>query len=512
MATPSLAADLHDEVLSEILQYFVAECNLLSTTALREQLSWIAVTHVSRHWRATALACPHLWSMIPVSDCPEMAEEFIRRSGSSLLTLVLPSLHARSWNVPSHRLEKWMETIRLGVAQVKRAKCVILFLSSTTGLNILLELYRANPQLPELKHLRISGAFASTVKGLLSEFPRWTPQLRTLDISGEGFGLPTVLPATITHLTLNSLRTARTAPIAAPDAARLWSSVPALEELTLEGILSSHFEFNFVHAQPPPSKQHLARLKSLNLYDRAYCCEVFLDDISFPVSCKLCIKLSVPDVQFEKQSARKVVDYVMSHCRRGQAHRRTLGLASAIQFDPRRPLALTECWVPRTLIDSHIPLDLLEVSSEPWIVMILPLSCESLAEHMSSSIDWGSVTRLDVSEGSSNAWLRPMQSTPLTGVEVVYAHSRCAVTILRMLQHSQSTGAPGDPAVENVLPNLRTLILEDVRAERSECLQVLVDILHGGKSSIGRVVLRACEDVPSDRRGIVGVEIVEEGL
>ncbi|TFK67135.1 hypothetical protein BDN72DRAFT_843445, partial [Pluteus cervinus] len=56
-------------------------------------LSWIAVTHISQHWRNIALASPNLWSRISSSYPERIFNEWFRRSKSAALSVHLYKIY-----------------------------------------------------------------------------------------------------------------------------------------------------------------------------------------------------------------------------------------------------------------------------------------------------------------------------------------------------------------------------------------------------------------------------------
>ncbi|TFK59930.1 hypothetical protein BDN72DRAFT_567236 [Pluteus cervinus] len=65
---------------------------------------WMQVTHVSQHWRNTALSSKALYSTI-LSQNPKYSEEIFKRSGSARLTLIdsVGARAGRAWDTPDFR-------------------------------------------------------------------------------------------------------------------------------------------------------------------------------------------------------------------------------------------------------------------------------------------------------------------------------------------------------------------------------------------------------------------------
>ncbi|KAF8638719.1 hypothetical protein AX16_010442 [Volvariella volvacea WC 439] len=74
----------------ELLLKIIVEHQLdVERSSLRYSYDWIRVTHVSHHWRVTALDSPTLWSAIHVPPAgPLLTEELLRRSSPSPLSTV----------------------------------------------------------------------------------------------------------------------------------------------------------------------------------------------------------------------------------------------------------------------------------------------------------------------------------------------------------------------------------------------------------------------------------------
>ncbi|TEB24958.1 hypothetical protein FA13DRAFT_1738769 [Coprinellus micaceus] len=74
---------LPPEILSEI---FLIHRSRVVKYDQEEDLSWIGITHVCRHWRAVGLSCTTLWSSVTFVNCASV-EAMLSRSGTSPLSL-----------------------------------------------------------------------------------------------------------------------------------------------------------------------------------------------------------------------------------------------------------------------------------------------------------------------------------------------------------------------------------------------------------------------------------------
>ncbi|KAJ7689270.1 hypothetical protein B0H17DRAFT_1135081 [Mycena rosella] len=122
-ATIPLIARLPPELLAEIF--------LLRVPTKPENMSdpgWITVSHVSHHWRQTALLCPAFWAT-PIIRCPALARMMISRSVPYPLVLrVSQANHA--WSGAISLLRKYPE--RLGVIDVHADQHIIKYLLART--------------------------------------------------------------------------------------------------------------------------------------------------------------------------------------------------------------------------------------------------------------------------------------------------------------------------------------------------------------------------------------------
>ncbi|KAI1798448.1 hypothetical protein LXA43DRAFT_1107928 [Ganoderma leucocontextum] len=88
----SYAADLPRKVLQTIFEVLRAEHHCTDTRDHGFLSPWIPATWVSRHWRAVALATPHLWSWIDINGrhCdPDAIATLLTRSGDEDLSVSL---------------------------------------------------------------------------------------------------------------------------------------------------------------------------------------------------------------------------------------------------------------------------------------------------------------------------------------------------------------------------------------------------------------------------------------
>lgn len=89
---PTSVSTLPPEVLQDIFLSQQAS-NLVTHSCVMSRscrpFCWLVVAHVSRQWRATALACPPLWSRFIISTDPNWTAELLRRSHNAPLSVML---------------------------------------------------------------------------------------------------------------------------------------------------------------------------------------------------------------------------------------------------------------------------------------------------------------------------------------------------------------------------------------------------------------------------------------
>ena len=103
------------EILAHIFSMLIFDDQVpkafLPDLSVREQPhAWIAVTHVCRHWRETAMAFPFLWSTID-SDSALAALAFLNRSAASSLRVYLRDAAYGSRYSPSLERARFMQSI-----------------------------------------------------------------------------------------------------------------------------------------------------------------------------------------------------------------------------------------------------------------------------------------------------------------------------------------------------------------------------------------------------------------
>ncbi|KAF8066584.1 hypothetical protein FPV67DRAFT_1197657 [Lyophyllum atratum] len=81
----SLSSRLPPEILSTIFEFFSEAERKELIDGVFDDFKWIRISHVCRHWRRAALACPSLWSSVLLTH--PSARELLHRSGAAPLTM-----------------------------------------------------------------------------------------------------------------------------------------------------------------------------------------------------------------------------------------------------------------------------------------------------------------------------------------------------------------------------------------------------------------------------------------
>ena len=179
---------LPPEILSKIFSYCASE-----STDHKHPLDWIRVSHVSRHWRAVALASPSLWGSIVFSR-PKWVEEMIKRSKMASLAIKADL----TWVTP-----KILESVQIALRHNARIHELALIASSTT-LDKLLDNSPIN--LPNLRSLSLAvprkERFGTPFGYILPESVLYGefPYLRRLELTKCNIGWDSSLLNNLTHL------------------------------------------------------------------------------------------------------------------------------------------------------------------------------------------------------------------------------------------------------------------------------------------------------------------------
>ncbi|KAJ7442289.1 hypothetical protein FB451DRAFT_1440398, partial [Mycena latifolia] len=209
-----------------------------------ESLSWIKeVTHISRHWRAVALACPNLWS-IPLFSQPKWADEFLKRSKMAPLTVKadLTYMTPRMVNTVHSSLVQISRIGELDVKTGSRSAPEILNLSGTST-----PFYFCKPNHFTLPDTFLNGGEA--------------PRLRRLELTR--FFLPSwdsPLMSNLTHLKIH--HPGPTARPSMPEFIEALGRMPLLETLELDNALPKIAE-GVSSVSAPINRTALPHLKRL---------------------------------------------------------------------------------------------------------------------------------------------------------------------------------------------------------------------------------------------------------
>ncbi|EAU82640.1 hypothetical protein CC1G_07922 [Coprinopsis cinerea okayama7 len=140
-------SQLPPEILGQIFVCYRLSCGPRSERYhyhKHESLDWTKVTHVSRNWRAVALACPQLWSIIDAAD---------RRWASVMLDRSNPFPISFTWN---RSLCEWHASLEKDIAnkvlsQSHRLECLEIDNTLTVFNTLVTQLTAPTPVLRRLK-------------------------------------------------------------------------------------------------------------------------------------------------------------------------------------------------------------------------------------------------------------------------------------------------------------------------------------------------------------------------
>ncbi|KAF7356579.1 F-box domain-containing protein [Mycena venus] len=190
-----------------------------------ESLSWIKeVSHICRHWRAVALGCPNLWSVLVFAQ-PKWADEMLKRSKMAPLTVKadLTYMTPRMVNTVHSSLT---QISRIGELEVKTgSRSVPEILNLTDTAPYLHSLSLASPGFAQEEHFTLPNNF------LNAEAPR----LRRLELTRFFLPWDSPLLSNLFHLKIQN-----PGPTARPSMKELLGvleRMPQLETLELDNAL-----------------------------------------------------------------------------------------------------------------------------------------------------------------------------------------------------------------------------------------------------------------------------------
>ncbi|KAI0313600.1 hypothetical protein OF83DRAFT_1140557 [Amylostereum chailletii] len=292
------------EILLEILGYLHLGSHPSSGNPCQDAIS---VSQVCRRWRAAALQCREIWSVLPMKPDSRWTKAAIERSGTYPLTVDLP-------HDSSYTQSQW-EDVCLVLAELPRIrKLSITFIEKGPAepapkMAEATRLLRDTPA-TMLEDLKISTTDTQYIRPAYYHlFSRTVPQkLRSLEAFGIDFA-PDVLNASIfpdlRHLTLNECKLRRDhfllrSPLTHLDVMRceIWdegtfedllealSLVPTLETMKLRCTLNRQMAESWMER---PSSSELApiplpNLQSLHIQESYVACLGLLCGLSLPMS------------------------------------------------------------------------------------------------------------------------------------------------------------------------------------------------------------------------------------
>ncbi|KAK7057996.1 F-box domain-containing protein [Favolaschia claudopus] len=153
-----------------------------------EQAPWL-LGHICQEWRATAIACPLLWSTITLYAPPErwvgqanpqmMIRTQLNRSGTAPLHVVLDSHHGDILEQCS------VDSIDLVIEQCHRWETARIDLHYTMGPRMGTRLARMKDRLPELRSLVLLTQQQQILGDILRDTFASAPRLQTILLSGH---------------------------------------------------------------------------------------------------------------------------------------------------------------------------------------------------------------------------------------------------------------------------------------------------------------------------------------
>ncbi|TFK58866.1 hypothetical protein BDN72DRAFT_884120 [Pluteus cervinus] len=233
------------EVLAEIFLAVAQEC--LNNSNGRQRLQWIAVTHVSRRWRNTALSCGRLWCSIQSGD-PAIREWLKRARGTALFVeLKIGTTRDEStFNMVIRKLPQ-IQTLSIEISSSIRSETYDSLWPKIMGA-------LSNPA-PMLKSFRLDDR-SFEQESPVTLLPDSAPLLRHLRLDGIHPTFPSLLLHNITNLSIHHPQPQLNPASVLVALARM----PLLECLTLENA----FVATSLNSIPATAPVHLAKLKAFN--------------------------------------------------------------------------------------------------------------------------------------------------------------------------------------------------------------------------------------------------------
>ncbi|KAJ6591565.1 hypothetical protein DFH09DRAFT_1358138 [Mycena vulgaris] len=238
-----------------------------------DSLMWVKeVSHISRHWRAVALACPTLWTF-PVFSQPKWADEFLKRSKMAPLTVKadLTYMTPRMVNTVHSSL---IHISRIGELDVKTgSRSVPEILNLSDPAPYLHSLCLESPGFSNEQHFTLPDTFLNGGEA---------PRLRKLELTRFFLPWDSPLMSNLIHLKIH-----HPGSIARPSMSELVEALermPLLETLELDNALPKIADGVSIVSVPinRTALSHLKRLTIANV--SALECADALNHFSYPPS------------------------------------------------------------------------------------------------------------------------------------------------------------------------------------------------------------------------------------
>ncbi|KAA1475921.1 hypothetical protein DENSPDRAFT_806432 [Dentipellis sp. KUC8613] len=257
-----------------------------------DAIEWVAITHVCRKWRTTAIELPSLWTHIPNSFSTTCAEEFLRRSRLTPIKLEHSMVSPVSTGDLAGHISQHLRHVRA------------LHLSGPPQhfTEIIPTLCSPAPLLEKLRLNNRSGAAinTSTIAPSLPSnvFGGITPRLRKVCIVGWGIPWASLRFETLVSLEISQHSSLNVTYGDFPTILGALSRMPSLKFLTLSDVFPSVADALTPNSVCGPLIS-LPNLQRFSLFDDIRNCGLALHHISLPASAERNIFCSKPNQGIE---------------------------------------------------------------------------------------------------------------------------------------------------------------------------------------------------------------------
>ena len=242
MDTSTTISTLPPEVLQEIFlsqQGFISAkipSSLVAHSCVMSRscrpFCWMAVAHVSRQWRAIALACPPLWSRFVVSTDPQWTAELLHRSHNAPLSIML--------RLSAERMDAQQHSFAMVLNHLSRIEDLHIFRQTHFSLSSTI-VSMLSGRAPRLRSFSSCGFLASSDLSEATDIPEIlssenSPRLESLILSGPFNGSRFTGPcaSTLKHLKMVTLTKQFCRWPSTPVLLDVLSAAPLLETLIFE--------------------------------------------------------------------------------------------------------------------------------------------------------------------------------------------------------------------------------------------------------------------------------------